>query len=62
MDLNNEGFYKKPLVIPGVKFLSHITETHRCGNRMPVYFPNKGTIDVIDGVRFEPGYIPNPMG
>lgn len=48
MELNTEGFYKKPRVIPGVKFLSHITETRKCGNRMPVYFPHKGTIDVID--------------
>lgn len=48
MELNTEGFYKKPRVIPGVKFLSHITETRKCGNRMPVYFPNHGTIDVID--------------
>lgn len=53
MELNTEGFYKKPRVIPGVKFLSHITDTRRCGNRMPVYFPNRGTIDVIDW-RYEP--------
>lgn len=48
MGLNDLGFYKKPRVIPGVKFLSHITETRKCGNRMPVYFTNRGTIDVID--------------
>lgn len=48
MELNTEGFYKKPRVISGVKFLSHITETRKCGNQMPVYFPNRGTIDVID--------------
>lgn len=48
MELNTEGFYKKPRVIPGCKFLSHITETLKCGNRMPVYFPALGTIDVID--------------
>lgn len=48
MELNTEGFYKKPRVLSGFKFLSHITETRKCGNRMPVYFPHKGTIDVID--------------
>lgn len=48
MELNINGFYKKPRVIPGVKFLSHIDETRKCGNRMPVYFPHRGTIDVID--------------
>ena len=48
MELNTEGFYKKPRVLSGFKFLSHITETRKCGNRMPVYFPNRGTIDVID--------------
>lgn len=48
MELNTEGFYKKPRVISGFKFLSQITETRKCGNRMPVYFPNRGTIDVID--------------
>lgn len=48
MDLNTEGFYKKPRVLSGFKFLAHITETRKCGNRMPVYFPNRGTIDVID--------------
>ena len=48
MELNTEGFYKKPRVISGFKFLSHITETRKCGNRMPVYFTNRGTIDVID--------------
>ena len=48
MELNTEGFYKKPMVISGFKFLAHITETRKCGNRMPVYFPNRGTIDVID--------------
>lgn len=53
MELNDLGFYKKPRVIPGMKFLSHITETRKCGNRMPVYFPHKGTIDVIDW-RYEP--------
>lgn len=53
MELNTEGFYKKPRVIPGVKFLSHIMETRKCGNRMPVYFPHRGTIDVIDW-RYEP--------
>lgn len=53
MELNDLGFYKKPRVIPGVKFLSHITETRKCGNRIPVYFPHRGTIDVIDW-RYEP--------
>ncbi len=53
MELNTEGFYKKPRVIPGVKFLPHITETRKCGNRMPVYFPHRGTIDIIDW-RYEP--------
>lgn len=53
MELNDLGFYKKPRVIPGVKFLSHITETRKCGNRMPVYFPQRGTIDIIDW-RYEP--------
>lgn len=53
MELNTEGFYKKPRVLSGMKFLSHITETRKCGNRMPVYFPHKGTIDVIDW-RYEP--------
>ena len=48
MELNAEGFYKKPRVISGMKFLSHITETRKCGNRMPVYFQTRGTIDVID--------------
>lgn len=48
MELNDLGFYKKPRVLSGVKFLSHITETRKCGNRMPVYFPHQGTIDVID--------------
>lgn len=48
MELNTEGFYKKPRAIRGLKFLSHITETRKSGNRMPVYFPLKGTIDVID--------------
>lgn len=48
IELNTEGFHKKPRVISGFKFLSHITETRKCGNRMPVYFPNRGTIDVID--------------
>jgi len=48
MELNTEGFYTKPRVIPGLKFLSHITETRNSGNRMPVYFPLRGTIDVID--------------
>ena len=48
MELNTEGFYKKPRFLSGFKFLSHITETRKCGNRMPVYFPNQGTIDVID--------------
>ena len=31
MELNAEGFYKKPRVIPGLKFLSHITETRKFG-------------------------------
>lgn len=53
MELNDLGFYKKPRVISGVKFLSQITETRKCGNRMPVYFPHRGTIDVIDW-RYEP--------
>ena len=53
MELNTEGFYKKPRVIKGVNFLSHIDETRKCGNRMPVYFPHRGTIDVIDW-RYEP--------
>lgn len=48
MELNDLGFHKKPRVLSGFKFLSHITETRKCGNRMPVYFPNQGTIDVID--------------
>ena len=48
MELNTEGFYKKARVLSGFKFLSHITETRKCGNRMPVYFPHKGTIDIID--------------
>lgn len=48
MELNTEGFYKKPRVLSGFKFLSHITETCKCGNRMLVYFPNCGTIDVIN--------------
>ena len=48
MELNELGFYKKPRVIHGIKFLSHITETRKSGNRMPVHFPLKGTIDVID--------------
>ncbi len=48
MELNADGFYKKPRVLSGMKFLSHITETRKCGNRIPVFFPNKGTIDVID--------------
>lgn len=53
MELNTKGFYKKPRVLSGVKFLSQITETCKCGNRMPVYFPHKGTIDIIDW-RYEP--------
>lgn len=53
MELNDLGFYKKPRVLSGVKFLSQITETCKCGNRMPVYFPHRGTIDVIDW-RYEP--------
>lgn len=48
MELNTEGFYKKPRVVSGFKFLTHITETRKCGNRMPVCFPDRGTIDVID--------------
>lgn len=48
MELDDLGFYKKPRVVSGFKFLSHITETRKCGNRMPVYFPNRSTIDVID--------------
>lgn len=48
MELNTEGFYKKPRVVSGFKFLTNITETRKCGNRMPVYFPNRGVIDVID--------------
>lgn len=48
MELNAEGFYKKSRVLSGFKFLAHITETRKCGNRMPVYFPNRGAIDVID--------------
>lgn len=48
MELNTEGFYKKPRVVSGFKFLDYITETRKCGNRIPVYFPNRGTIDVID--------------
>lgn len=48
MELNTEGFYKKPRFLSGFKFLSHITETRKCGNRMPVYFPARGSIDVID--------------
>lgn len=48
MELNTEGLYSKPRILSGFKFLSHITETRKCGNRMPVYFPHKGTIDVID--------------
>lgn len=48
IELNTEGFYKKPRVASGFKFLTHITETRKCGNRMPVYFPNRGTVDVID--------------
>lgn len=48
MELNTEGFYKKPRVVSGFKFLAHITETRKCGNRMPVHFPVKGTIDIID--------------
>lgn len=48
MELNDLEFYKKPRAIRGLKFLSHITETRNSGNRMPVYFPLKGTIDVID--------------
>lgn len=48
MELNTEGFYKKPRVLSGMKFLSHITETRKCGNQMLVYFPHKCTIDVID--------------
>ena len=47
MELTTEGFYKKHRVLSGFKFLSHITETRKCGNRMPVYFPNRGAIDVI---------------
>lgn len=53
MELNDLGFYKKPRVLKGVNFLSQITETRKCGNRMPVYFPNRGTIDII-GWRYEP--------
>ena len=48
MELNAEGFYKKPRAIRGIKFLSHIAETRNGGNRMMGYFPLKGTIDVID--------------
>ena len=48
MELNMEGFYKKPRVLSGFKFLTHITETRKCGNRMPVHFPARGAIDVID--------------
>lgn len=48
MELNTEGFYKKPRVLSGFKFLAHITETRKCGNRMPVHFPVRGTIDIID--------------
>ena len=48
MELNTEGFYKKPRVLPGMRFLSQIAETRKCGNWMSVYFPHRGTIDVID--------------
>lgn len=48
MELNAEGFYKEPRVVSGFKFLAHITETRKCGNRMPVYFPARDTIDIID--------------
>lgn len=48
MELNDLGFYKKPRVVSGFEFLAHITETRKCGNRMPVHFPAQGTIDVID--------------
>ena len=48
MELTTKGFYKNPRIISGFKFLSHITETRKCGNRMPVHFPARGTIDVID--------------
>lgn len=53
MELNDLGFYKKPRVLKGIYFLSHITETRKSGNRMPVYFPHRGTIDIIDW-RYEP--------
>lgn len=61
MELNTEGFYKKPRVVSGFKFLAHITETRKCGNRMPVYFPNWGTIDTLEfeftpGLDGKPGY------
>lgn len=36
MELNTEGFYKKPRVVPGMTFLAHITNTRKCGNRMPL--------------------------
>ena len=48
MELNDLGFYKKPRVIPGMTFLSHITETRKRGNRMPIDFGNRGIIEVID--------------
>lgn len=48
MELNTEGFYKKPRVLSGFKLLAHITDTRKCGNRMPVYFPLRGIIDIID--------------
>lgn len=48
MELNIDGFYKNPRVVSGFKFLAHITETRKCGNRMPVHFPVRGTIEIID--------------
>lgn len=48
MELDDLGFYKKPRVLKDMEFLGHITKTRKCGNRMPLYFPNHGTIDVID--------------
>lgn len=51
MELNTEGFYKKPRVLSGFKFLSHITETRKCGNRMPE--------TVLAPIDFQDHYIKN---
>lgn len=46
MELNESCWYKTPMVMKGLPFLRHITDTRKCGNCMIVDFGR--TIDIID--------------